>query len=66
MKDKSLWFSRSIVLFLFTSEIPQWVGLVANLFRLSSKENPTEWRAILPLGGLAAVQYSPKFSHSEA
>ena len=34
--------------------------LVANPSRLSLK-NPTEWRATLPLGGLAAVQYSPKF-----
>ena len=27
-------------------------------------KNPTEWRATLPLGGLAAVQYSPKFSQT--
>ena len=33
--------------------------LAANPFRLSLK-NPTEWRARLPLGGLAAAQHSPK------
>ena len=60
IKDKSV--PIIAVTFVYIRNPP--VGdLAANPFRLSLK-NPTDWRAILPLGGLVAVQYSPKFAKS--
>ena len=58
IKDKNVLIFPIIVV-VFAYEIPPVGDLAANPFLLSLK-NPTEWRARLPLGGLAAVQYSPK------